>query len=171
VVRERCAAGIWAGWSDCCECRRGARANFGGARKKKWGNKRGRWGSGRFYRASTAQLMGERGREREGGHGWTSRRRAAPACSTGWRGSRSGWTARRGTARGGQRKWRGGGRKDRATCGTGSRWCRAAGAREAAGGSGHARAQRSRGDRGSGKTMEDPVAKSRKYRDLTVMYR
>jgi hypothetical protein len=32
-------------------------------------------------------------------------------------------------------------------------------------------AQRSRGDWGSGKTMEDPVAKSRKYRDLTVMYR
>jgi hypothetical protein len=34
-VRELCAAGIWAGWSGRCECRRGARADFGGARKKK----------------------------------------------------------------------------------------------------------------------------------------
>jgi hypothetical protein len=39
----------------------------------------------------------------------------------------------------------------------------AAEAREAAGGTEEI------GD--SGKTMEDPVAKSRKYRDLTVMYR
>jgi hypothetical protein len=82
-----------------------------------------------------------------------------------------GVNCRRGAARGGQRKRRGGGRKDRATPGIGSGWCRAAGAREAASGGGHARAQRRRGDWGSGKTMEDPVAKSRKYRDLTVMYR
>jgi hypothetical protein len=88
--------------------------------------------------------MGERGREREGGHGRSSRRWAAPACSTGWRGSRSGSTARRGAARGGQRKRRGGGRKDRATRGIGSGWCRAAGAREAAGGGGHARAEEQR---------------------------
>jgi hypothetical protein len=40
-VRERCAAGIWAGSSDCCEYRRGARADFGGARKKKGENRRG----------------------------------------------------------------------------------------------------------------------------------
>jgi hypothetical protein len=82
-VREQCAAGIWTGWSDCCECRRGARADFGGARKKKGENRRGRWGLGRFYRASTAQLKGEKGRERESDHGRSSRRRAAPACSTG----------------------------------------------------------------------------------------
>jgi hypothetical protein len=59
-------------------------------------------------------------------------------------GIRSGSTARRGAARGGQRKRRGGGRKDRATPGTGSGWCRAAGAREAAGGGGHARAEAQR---------------------------
>jgi hypothetical protein len=82
-VREQCAAGIWAGWSDCCKCRRRARADFSGARKKKGENRRGRWGSGRFYRASTAQLKGERGRERENGHEQSSRRRAASACSTG----------------------------------------------------------------------------------------
>jgi hypothetical protein len=62
----------------------------------------------------------------------------------GWRGSRSGSTARRGAARGGQRKRRGGGRKDRATRGIGSGWCRAAGAREAAGGGGHVRAEEHR---------------------------
>jgi hypothetical protein len=128
-----------------------------GRRKGKTGE--GWWGSGRLYRASTAQLMGERGREREGGHGRSSRQRAAPACSTGWRGSRSGSTARRGTARGGQRKRRGGGRKDRATRGTGSGWCRAAGAREAAGGGGQARAQRSRGDRGLGEDDGGPGCK------------
>jgi hypothetical protein len=101
----------------------------------------------------------ERGGEREGSHERSSRRRAAPACLMGWRGSRSGSTARRGVARGGQRKRRGGGRKDRATRGTGSGWCRAAGAREAAGGGGHARVQRSRVDRGLGEDDGGPGCK------------
>jgi hypothetical protein len=41
-VREWCAAGILAGWSDCCEFRRGARVGFGGARRKKGKNRPGK---------------------------------------------------------------------------------------------------------------------------------
>jgi hypothetical protein len=40
----------------------------------------GRLCSGRLYRASMAQLMGESGRERESSHGPSPGRRAAPAC-------------------------------------------------------------------------------------------
>jgi hypothetical protein len=102
--------------------------------------------------------MGERGREREGSHGQSSRRRVAPACSTGWHGSRSGSTARRGAARGDSES-------GVAVRGTGSGWCRAAGAREVAGGGSHACAQRSRGDRG---LREDDVCDIQVIRDIDI---
>jgi hypothetical protein len=65
----------------------------------------------------------------------------------------------------------GGGRRVRATHGARSGWHRAAGAwgRPAAGATHARRGAEEIG--GSGKTMEDPVAKSRKLRGLTVMYR
>jgi hypothetical protein len=64
----------------------------------------------------------------------------------------------------------GGGRRDRATCGAGSGWRRAAGARGRPA-VGVTRARRGAEEIGaSGKTMEDPVAKSRKLRGLTVMH-
>jgi hypothetical protein len=63
-VRERYAARIWAGWSDRCECRRGARADFGGARKKKGGN---RPGKGVWFGLIAAHCFKEE-RERRTGH-------------------------------------------------------------------------------------------------------
>jgi hypothetical protein len=65
-------------------------------------------------------------------------------------------------ARGGQRRRRGGGRRDRATRGTGSGWCRAAGARGAASGGGHAHAQRNTGDRGLREDDGGPGCKKQK---------
>jgi hypothetical protein len=64
----------------------------------------------------------------------------------------------------------GGGRRDRATRGARSGWRRAAGARGLPA-AGVTRARRGAEEiGGSGKTMEDPVAKSRKLRGLTVMH-
>jgi hypothetical protein len=57
-VGKRWVAGIWAGWSGRGEFRRGARAGFDGARRKK--RKQARGGGVRvgFIGDSTAQLMG-----------------------------------------------------------------------------------------------------------------
>jgi hypothetical protein len=38
-VRKQKAKRIWSGWGDCGGCRRGVRADSGGARKKKGGNR------------------------------------------------------------------------------------------------------------------------------------
>jgi hypothetical protein len=138
--------------------------NAGGFRcreKKEKAKQPGRGGSIGF--CSSARLAEEKEREREitwPGTKW----RAAPACPTGRRGGRSGASARRGRARDGQR-----GQRGRWEEGPGDAWsetqsCRCSGA---AGGRSHAR----RGAEeigGSGKTMGDPVAKSRKHRGLTV---
>jgi hypothetical protein len=37
-ARKQKAKGIWSGWRDCGGCRRGVRADSGGARKKRGGN-------------------------------------------------------------------------------------------------------------------------------------
>jgi hypothetical protein len=102
---------------------------------------------------STAQLMGEIG----GGHGRSSRWRAAPACPR-VRGSHSAPAMRRGKARGEQRRQHGRWEED-GVCVDGRR--SAAEAREAAGGGGHVRAQRNRGDRGP---EEDDGGSKRKFR-------
>jgi hypothetical protein len=127
-------------------------------------------GFGSIYRASTAQLMGEGGREREVTSGAQDSRRRRRARRNGVAAARKRLpdVEERGTASEGNA---GGGRRVRATRGARSRWCRAAGApgRPAAGATRTRRGAEEIG--GSGKTMEDPVAKSRKHRDLTVMYR
>jgi hypothetical protein len=94
--------------------------------------------------------------------------RAAPACPTGRRGGRSGRlpdVEERGTTSEGNA---GGGRRDRAMLGARRRAAGAWGRPTA----GAARARRGVEEvRGLGKTMGDSVAKSRKHRGLTVMYR
>jgi hypothetical protein len=68
--------------------------------------------------------------------------------------------------KGGQRKRRGGGRKDRATRGTGSGWCRAAGAREGASGGGHARAEEHRRSGARGRRWRTRLQKADKIGTL-----
>jgi hypothetical protein len=125
----------------------------------------GRGGSIKF--CSNARFVGEEEREREITRPGAERR-AAPACLTGRRGSRSGRlpnVEERGTASEGNA---GGGRRDRAMRGA---------RRKAAGARGWPAAGATRARRGaeeiggSGETMGDPVAKSRKPRGLIVMYR
>jgi hypothetical protein len=159
-VGKRRAVGIWVGWRGRGDFRRGnvvaGSVSRGGRRGEQ---ARGR-GLGPFY--SSALL-----RRREGEENW-SQDRAAPAVpSDAWQLLGSGgptWQGEGRTAEAAQAVAGGVGRRVEGRC-------RAAGAREAAGG-GWSRVRAEAEELGdSRKTMEDLSAISQKSRDPTIMYR